>query len=306
MLFSTLFVLTSLFSITTATNTTCDRRCLLKIMTVYTDAISTKNTSAIPISPNAKITNNGNTTSLGTGLIWQTPGSLRLPYRNVQIDPVTGSATLFALITNVTVPVTSTPELIDNPPAGQWWYVGLRLKVENQLITEIEELASTIGITGTDPSTIHTIPDRIWSTYIPPSQQSSRDELTAIADSYWSTVAGQLPWQQTPFHPECQRYELGTQTTNAVFGPGSCGTEFLAPELQGGTVTNRRIYVVDEDYGVVMGIAWFGGPNSTRGDAILEGFKIQDGLIRAIEAWYPLQGQSYSGWGEGQGCCPPS
>jgi hypothetical protein len=293
------------FSSATPTTAACDRTCLLKIMTVYTDAISTKNTSSVPLSPSAKITNNGNITTLGTGLIWQTPGSLRLPYRNVQIDIQTGSATLFALITNVTVPVTSTAEQIDNPPAGQWWYFGLRLKIANQQITEIEELASTIGIPGTDPSTVH-VADRIWSTYIPPHQQSTRDELAAIADSYWSTVAGQLPWEETPFHPECQRFELGTQTTNAVFGPGSCGTEFLAPELQGGTVTNRRIYVVDEDYGIVFGIAWFGGPNSTAGDAILEGFKIQDGLIRFIEAWYPLQGQSWAGWGEGPGCCPPS
>jgi hypothetical protein len=300
-----LAVMALLFSGVTATST-CGRKCLLQILTVYTDAIELKNVSAIPIDPSVRITDNGNVTGLGDGMVWQTPGALRLPYRQALVDVNTGAATIFALITNVTVPVTSTAEEIDNPPPGQWWYYALRLKVVNSLITEVEELVSTIHIPGTDPASIPTEPDRIWDGIIPADEQMTSQDLQQVADDYWSTVGGTLPWPQAPFHPECQRVELGTQTTNAVFGPGSCGTEFLAPQLMGGTVTNRRFYVTDPARGIVAGIAWFGGQNTTAGTAILETFKIQDGLLRHIEAYYPLQGQSWSGWGTGKGCCPPS
>jgi hypothetical protein len=223
------------------------------------------------------------------------------------VDADTGAITFFALITNVTVPLTATPEEIDNPPPGQWWYYALRLQVaNNSVITEVEELVSTIGITGTAPQSIPTAADRIWDAIIPEDERSTTTELQEVANDYWSTVGGTLPWPQAPFHPECQRVELGTQTTNAIFGPSSCGTEFLAPSLQGGTVTNRRFYINDPVRGIVAGIAWFGGQNTTAGTAILEQFKIQDGLIRRIEAYYPLQGQSWSGWGTGKGSGPPS
>ena len=111
----------------------------------------------------------------------------------------------------------------------------------------------------------------------------------------FSTVAGEIPWNEAPFHPECNRIELGTQTTNAVFAPGSCGTEFLSPALMGGTVTNRRFYVADPGVGVVVGIGFFGGPTGG-GTVVFEVFKIQDGLIRHIEAFFALDGQRVSGW----------
>jgi len=37
---------------------------------------------------------------------------------------------------------------------------------------------------------------------------------------------------------------------------------------------------------------------------IFEEFKIQDGLIRHIEAFFCVSGQEYSGWGTGHGSTP--
>ena len=273
----------------------CDRTCLLNILTIYTDAISLKNISAVPTSPAVRVTNNGNLSTLGQGLVWHTPGDLRIPYRHALVDEISGSATLRATISNVTVPINATVDQIVNPPPGKWWWYALRLRVVDGLITEIEEIVSATGIPGGLASSL-TQPDRIWDTYIPHPKQLSRAELFNTANQYFSTVAGQLPWEQAPFHPECNRIELGTQTTNAVFAPGSCGTEFLSPGLQGGTVTNRRFYVADPEVGVVAAIGWFGGPQSTAGVAVFEVFKIQDGLIRHIEAFFPLEGMTVAGW----------
>jgi len=50
-------------------------------------------------------------------------------------------------------------------------------------------------------------------------------------------------------------------------------------------VRNRRFYIADPEHGSV----------------VFEVFKIQDGLIPQIEAFFRGNGQLHSGWGTGQG-----
>jgi hypothetical protein len=285
--------------------TSCDRKCLLQLLTIYTDAISLGNTSAIPVAPNVRITNNGNVTTLGDGIVWHTPGTIRIPYRHTLVDTETGAAVLRATITNQTLAFNSTADQLAHPPLDQWWWYTLRLKVVDCQITEIEEIASDTPFEYI-PASILTLPDRVWSQYIPQEQQSTREELLAIVDSYFNTLSGTILWQNAPFHPECNRFELGAQTTNALYAPGSCGTEFTSPVLQGGTVANRRFYVADPTFGVVGAVGWFGPQVGDTGATIVfEEFKIQDGLIRHIEAFFDTKGQLYSGWGNGRGSGNP-
>jgi hypothetical protein len=290
--------------------TVTDRRTLYQTLTVYLDAISLKDVSAIPVAPNVRITNNGELTTLGKGLVWETPGRLRIPYRRALVDSKTGAALLRATVTNEILPRTATLEEIHNPPPGKWWWYALRLKVVDNLITEIEEITSDATFPGTSPKAL-TIPDRIWDTIVPEDQRSTAEELQQIADDYFSTVSGTIPWHKAPFGPECNRYENGAPTTNALFIPGGVGPGLTSPSLQGLKVTNRRFYVVDTTLGVVAAIAKFTPPKSTgtRGaiDAVIfEEFKIQDGLIRHIEAFFAVQGQPYSNWGTGFGSTPDS
>src|SRR5271154_2957907 len=91
-----------LINVATAVNATCDRGCLLKLLTIYTDGLQSKNPTAIPISRDVRITDNGAVTSLGQGRVWLTPGTLRLPYRHAVVDPVSGAATIQATVTNYT------------------------------------------------------------------------------------------------------------------------------------------------------------------------------------------------------------
>jgi hypothetical protein len=236
-----------------------ERRALLKILTVYTDAIQLRDTSAIPVSPNVRITNNGDLTSLGKGLVWQIPGQIRIPYRRVLVDPKTGAATLRATVSNEVVSMNANPAEITKLPESKdstWVWYTLRLKVVKGLIEEIEEIVGTVGLPGTPASKL-TTPDRIWDTIVPESQRSTEEDLYQIADDYFSAVTGTIPYDKAPFHPECNRYELGAATTNAIFLPGGCGVGLISPTLKGLEVTNRRFYVADVELGVVCAMGKF-------------------------------------------------
>lgn len=275
-------------------NSTCDRACLLKLLTIYTDGLQAKNVSAIPAAPTVRVTNNGEVTTLGTGIVWQTAGTLRLPYRHAVVDTISGAATIQATVTNYTEDsLTGEPT---NATANNtiWYFYSLRLKVENSLITEVEELAGSAVFPAAPPASSLVWPDRIWDTLIPEEERATRDELQTVANDYFSTVSGTIPWQQAPFHPECNRLEDADMTTNGMLFGGGCGTEFINPTARW-NVTNRRFYVLDPVRGVVVAIAMFTPP--TPDTVIMEQFKIENGLIRHVEAFYDLDGQSAgSGW----------
>lgn len=277
-----------------AGNSTCDRKCLLQILTIYTDGLQAKNASAIPVDPSVRITNNGEVTTLGNGRVWNTPGTLRLPYRHAVVDDVSGAATIQATVTNYTensligVPTNATVN------DTVWWFYSLRLKVVNSLITEIEELVGDTVFPGAPPASSLLWPDRIWDTLIPLDERATREELQSVANDYFSTVTGTIQWQNAPFHPECNRLEDADLTTNGMLFGGGCGTEFINPTARW-NVTNRRFYVMDPVRGVVVAVAMFTPP--TPATVIMEQFKIENGLIRHVEAFYDLEGQAAgSGW----------
>ncbi len=263
----------------------CDRRCLLEVMTAYTDNLILNKTDRIKTAKNVRITSNGEKAKLGKGMVW---GEInRIPYRQVFVDPDTGSAVMLATVTN-------TP----TRDAEKWWFYMLRLKVEDMSITEIEEIAFDGTLRGTPAASMH-LSDRIFDTYLPEDERVPREELITVANQYFDVVSGTLAYKKTPFHPECQRYELATMTVNSAMLPGSCGTEFENPRIKW-PVKNRRIYIADVERGVVMGIGHFTAPPDypdNNESVVFEVFKVQDGLIRHIEAMFRGNNtQHSSGW----------
>jgi hypothetical protein len=103
--------------------------------------------------------------------------------------------------------------------------------------------------------------------------------------------------------PECQRIELAVCTVNSLMNPGSCGGEFKNPAIKW-NVKNRRFYIADPERGAVLAIGNFTTPPEypkNNGSVVFEVFKVQDGLIRQIEAFFRGNGQLHSGWGSGPG-----
>ena len=264
----------------------CDRRCLLRFLTDYTEALTDNDTSHLAVAPTVRVTSNGAVTALGKGEMWG-PGR-RLPYRQALVDPISGAAVFYGVVDN----------------GGQDAFYIVRLRIEHRTITEVEEVsyAKPAGGFGADPASL-TLPDRIFDTVLPPNERVSRQQLFDIANQYFDAVSHKIDYHLVPWHPECQRVELGTFTVNAPRTAGSCGGEFEKPNVKW-NVSNRRFYVADVERGVVMAIGNFMTPPefpTNNGSVVFETFKVQDGLIRQIHAFFRGNGQLHSGWGEGAG-----
>ena len=280
----------------------CNRRCLLEVLTEYTEALTDDDTSRLAVSDDLRVTSNGEQSALGKGQVWG-PGR-RLPYRQAFVDPRTGAAVFYGIVTNRVQSRRAGAQLdADEADRHAWFYI-VRLKVESHEISEIEEVSyePPPGGFGVDPLSLH-LPDRIFDTWLPPGERVSRDELFHIADLYFDAVSQRIDYHDVPWHPECQRVELGVFTVNSETSPGSCGGEFQIPSVKW-NVENRRFYIADEERGVVLAIGNFTTPPeypNNNGSVVFEVFKVQDGLIRHIHAFFRGNGQLHSGWGDGPG-----
>jgi hypothetical protein len=282
-----------------AKTTDCNRRCMLQYLTDYTEALTDNNVTGLAASADIRVTSNGTITKLGEGQVWG-PGR-RLPYRQAFVDPASGAAVFYGVVTNTTNPSrsASAPDT-----AVHWWFYVVRLKIEGRRIKEVEEISyeRPAGGFGADASSLQ-LADRIFDTVLPPEERSSRQQLFEIADQYFDAVSHKLDYRKAPWHPECQRVELGVFTVNAERMPGSCGGEFKTPSTKW-NVSNRRFYIADVERGVVLAIGNFMTPPeypNNNGSVVVEVFKVQDGLIRHIHAFFRGNGQLHSGWGEGPG-----
>ena len=278
----------------------CDRRCLLRTLTTYTEALTDDDLSRLPLAANVRSTANGVPTPLGKSAPWG-PGR-RLPYRQAFVDPVTGSAVFYGVLTTASRPALGAPAAADIPE--HWWFYVARLKLRDRKITEVEEIAyeKPQGGFGADPAAL-TLPDRIFDTVLSVEERSPRAELFRIAGAYFDAVSHKVDYHDVPWHPECQRVELGTFTVNAPGTAGSCGGEFQIPRMKW-NVVNRRFYIADVQRGVVLAVGNFTTPPeypTNNGSVVMEVFKVQDGLIRHISAFFRGNGQLHSGWGEGPG-----
>jgi hypothetical protein len=153
----------------------CNRHCLLEILTTYTEALTDNDTSRLHVSPDVRVTGNGVVAQLGKGEVW---GSVkRIPFRQALVDPVTGAAVFYGVLTN-------------SPTRDQekWWFYIVRLKVERRQITEVEEISYDGMLGGTSAASLH-LPDRVFDTVLPEDERSSREELFGIATKYFDAVS---------------------------------------------------------------------------------------------------------------------
>ncbi|HWJ69082.1 MAG TPA: hypothetical protein VNS79_03410 [Sphingobium sp.] len=263
----------------------CDRHCLLQFLTDYTEAITDNDLSRLKVAPTLRATTNGVPTALGKGEVWGKVS--RIVYRQAFVDPVTGAAVFYGTMTN-------------SPTRDQetWWFYVVRLKIVDRQVTEVEEI-SYDGTLGGTPATTLELPDRIWDTVLPESERVSREQLFKLADMYFSAVGHEVDYHDVPWHPECQRRELFAFTVNSRMQGGSCGGEFKNPAMKW-PVTERRFYIADEVRGVVLALGNFTAPPdypNNNPSTVMEVFKVQDGMLRHIEAFFRGNGQRIgSGW----------
>ncbi|HLB30981.1 MAG TPA: hypothetical protein VJN91_05585, partial [Gammaproteobacteria bacterium] len=274
----------------------CDRACLEGFINTYLEALAARDPGRLPLADDVVFVENQQVLKLGDGL-WKTVTGLG-KYRHYFADPEMGQAGLIGVVEE----------------SGSKIIFDLRLAIKDGKITEIESLAirSQAGLYEE-----HGAPAPKFLETIPPEKRLTREQLVTVANKYFTGMQGNDPkGDYTFFHPQCDRWEHGLQTTNKTgvkyghvqdteFAAMSCREQFQTGFL--GFVTrirDRRFAVVDVERQTVLAFAQFDHNGAVRvlhmsngKDSIVppyfssprtlsigEAWRIEDGMIRQIEA----------------------
>ena len=262
---------------------------LLRTVLEYAEAVTGNDPAAVLSAPDVRVTCNGSLSEIGKSPIWGSPR--RIPYRQTFVDPETRSAVFFGIITNTTTVHAGFGE--------EWWLYAVRLKTNGEAVTEVEEIinANTFAHYETKPWEMR--PNAVFGQVLPEDERLGSEDLKAVVEAYWNAVERSVDGHQVPFHPDAVRRECGTVTTDAKNFPNSARGDFINVSNVGWRwdVANRRYPVVDVTRGVVVSFADLRMSGGTNPDflpcIVAEAFKIENGLIKALDAFfYPGTGDS--------------
>jgi hypothetical protein len=276
----------------------CDRACLNGLVDKYRAAVIEHDPSRLPLTKDARYTENGQELKFGDGL-WGTLTGW-------------GSYKLY----------------IDEPERGQVGFLGVtdeagmpgllcvRLRVVDRKVSEVEALIArketAAGFTRPEGLTDPRIAPKIATFLrdVPESERESRDDLIAQTNLYFDGIeksSGDI----VPFAEDVIRVENGTQTCPSSFGPASkSGPMTCAQGLSSHLFTYifpispRRYTVVDRQRGIVYGVFMFNTPGTVKtvdvpgvgkvdetaaalrpfSEEVVEIFKLENGKITSILA----------------------
>src|SRR4051812_33908408 len=280
----------------------CDRACLKATLDQYLNAVVKHDPAAAPLMIGFRQTENATVVKLGSGL-WKTAAALGKVQRRYY-DPVSGQSAYFGLMEENGAPV----------------IVTLRLKIDNKKISEAEWVIARIGAPGLNGAAGGNVFDQDYLTANPPpdrplsKERMSRDEMIAITNSYFDGITthdGSI----IQAHAGCIRIENGVGMAGRGVPPrgggrGAAGRGGApAPEtdctsgletINIQNVAARRYPVVDEEAGVVLGMAVFirKPGTTTRRNMFGEWFFLENHKIRTIYAtlFYPSPEMPVPNW----------
>lgn len=256
----------------------CDRECLRGAITAYLHALVRHDVSQLPLAEKVRITEDSLEKTIDKVGLVRSVTKIR-GYRQDFLDEREGIAG-----TDVVVEESGAPVLLV-----------VRLKIEDEKITELETVATRSRADGT----LFNI-DGLGNTtaamnYAPKkSQLDSREQMIRIALLYPAGLeAESFVKVDAPFTPEAYRLENG----EVMAGPDCKRNEgcrnMKTQPLGGGNrgKIERRVAAVDERMGIVwLRLAW-GGDRPPRDGGqrtqlvVWESFKIYEGKIHAVEAF---------------------
>ena len=286
----------------------CDRACLVAIGDDYMRALETKDRSALPLAEVVVMTENTGAMKFGEGLLWRETVA-PTGFRITVADPVQGQVAYQTVLR------------VGGRPA----MVAVRLKVERNMIVEVEQLYDR-NVAPEAMELLTTARPALLAD-VPPDKRHTREFLTYAAESYFDALTGE-DGKIAPFAEDCVRHEQGYRTVNND-GPGratpspvlpNAGTELgrFFIELSQMTceeqvslgvfngikrIWPRRALVIDEQKGLVATFPFFvhdgtrrpvpdsrmPRPGSAAGMVInlatMETFGIRDGKIQEVEAF---------------------
>ena len=257
-----------------ADSSSCDRACLNDLAEKYLAALLAHDPSKVAFAANARYSENGVELTLPDG-IWRTAGSIGV-YRLLVADPKEGSIGFFA----------------KGEENGAQVLIATRLKVVNQQITEAESIVPRLTATiGGGPSSqprvdqLGDAPRKQFVTPVPPGQRRTRQQLAAIANSYFTGIEGNTGDKPPPFAADCLRLENGSQTSGMPLPAGSepssanlsCREAFgLGYYREDTRLRNRRVLAIDEERGLVYTGIFLDH------DATVRSYKLKDGRTQTV------------------------
>ncbi|MEI9964020.1 MAG: hypothetical protein WDM92_04255 [Caulobacteraceae bacterium] len=279
------------------TATALSRAELAGTVGAYLDAVAARDPARAPLSPRIRFTENSQVLDVGDGF-WATCSG-RGVYAHVAADPVTQQAGFIGVMRENGVEV----------------IFGLRIKLEDGLITEAETVVSRDPILfyKDGPQKLEAMgrPLPIWTEPVPPAERRPREEMIAAAEAYFQTLERNDGRRTAPLAPECDRMDNGVMATHAPeFDPaGDPPFYALGPADQLATgyfrfvtrIRDRRYPIVDEEYGVVFSLSFLDHSGAVHEVTLTDGrtvpigvkrpfawqimemFKVTGGLIRQIE-----------------------
>jgi|KBSSwiStaDraftv2_1062776.scaffolds.fasta_scaffold44185_2 hypothetical protein len=222
----------------------CDRTCLEGVVDRYLEALVAHDPFGLPLAPSVVFSENTQRLPIGDGL-WNTATGLG-EYKLYVSDPESGQAGFFGTVRE----------------NGGLVGLTLRLKLENQRISEIETLVVRDAEAAKAIDAME--PQPAFLEGVPVTSRATRQELIAVADRYFTAIDG----GKAPFGPDCNRVQNGTQTTNnpSLTIPGMSWNPFslgCQPQIDTtffsfvDNVRPRRFTVVDRERGLVFGLFMF-------------------------------------------------
>jgi hypothetical protein len=277
------------FGLTANAQTACTRDSLKGYIQKYFAALEAQNSSGLPLASNVKFTENGVELAVGKGF-WQTAGKTLLK-RDLIDTQKCGTHSNVVIEEKYIAPKTAAPApksafpgmQVKIPPDGSIRPIlyGVRLKIENEKIAEIETFVARETEFAFNAAGVLATKDQDWESILPLEERSSRLAMVAAADDYFDMFA-KAPKVRTPFAKICDRWENGFQTTAKL--PGSPAPADMAEHdcsPKGLEILNHapRRFLVDLEAGIVVAYVHFAS-----GLPDFHMFKMRNGQVHLIQA----------------------
>jgi hypothetical protein len=234
----------------------CDRECLVAIAGQYVTALVDHTPQNLPVAPGVKFTENLVPLRFGEQGLWRSVTGRR-DFNIYAADVGTGNVVWIGIVR-------------ENDKAVM---MAARLKVVSRRITELETLVGRSALTGAEKVEA---PRPDFAQIVRQAERQDRTRLVAIADSNWDAME-RGDGRVAPYTQDCERYDNGEQTTQgsspaegaADNGGGlqdrSCFGQMNSGRFNNGNkVWPRRIWAVDAEHGLVVGLFTPNVPGNVR------------------------------------------
>ncbi|NLT33159.1 MAG: hypothetical protein GXX81_06955 [Acidobacteria bacterium] len=289
----------------------CSRGRLEELTEKYFESLTAHSAAMLPLAADVKFTENGVERKIGEGF-WQTAGKPLL--RRTLIDTAKCSTAVIAVVEepydsktvgtgmggSMGAPGVPAAKPRPKPAEGTVRPIlfAVRLKVENDKISEVETIVARENEFMFNPEVVLSTKDQDWETILPPEKRTPRKVLADAANHYFdlfkegSTVS-------VPFAEVCDRWENGFLATGQDH---DCSPVTFRKRIGVSMDHGPRRVLVDTERGLSIGFMMFGGGASANkdnptGSGLVDChmFRMRDGKVDLIHSIVGPRAQTM-GW----------